>query len=701
MPVLSLIVICICAIVVLYVFAALFFKVRRSTLRDMSLLEDAFDLSGYGVVLFDRRGQFVMANSRARDYLPVFGSDSLAYAKLQDFLDYMFDHAVEYDERIQSALSTSSEEGKGHVFREVVLGRNSRLYLVEMQKNDTRGSVLTVMDVSDVKRREEDVLRLSQSNYELHHAVEAVDNGIIVMQPQEQGASIIFANRGVCEIFRMNSDALLGRDIDIILNQLADKAVRHDIKSCLRAQHGGEFEVCVGDEYVEGVRWYDFRITSVLQSGQAGAHNLIVGVFTDTTMLKVREAEISKAQKLEALGQMAAGVAHDFNNVLSIIDGYARMAASVPSDGNLEKNEKYLARIRMASQRGASLVKQMLTFSRHKIVAEDVISLGDVVKEQEALLAPLLDASIQFMVLTDSKEMVVECAPDTISQILMNLVVNARDAMPGGGRVLIETRFCPANSLPEIISGENAAHDFACFSVSDTGEGMSKSVVERMFDPFFTTKGQGEGTGLGLSMVYGLAQQMGAYIDVRSSLGRGTQISIYIKLSDKPLNRIAKGDVSDPNTIELKGYTALVCEDEPDLLLLVSQMLEGLGMKVLTASNGHEALVLQDEHEGAIDVLLTDIVMPELDGLKTADLILALRPDMRVVFMSGYPANGKMAKIELPKDACFLAKPVKYEILSRVIYQQITQSLSGGLSDAEAAHWDDGLTISRKGGAVS
>ena len=401
-----------------------------------------------------------------------------------------------------------------------------------------------------------------------------------------------------------------------------------------------------------------------------------------------QEAEIFRDKKLEALGQFAAGVAHDFNNILSIVDGYIRMAGH-----ELEEDSKvwnYLQHSRKATKRGAELTRHMLMFSRHKIITKNVIDLGTVVREQEPLLLPILDASVNCIIRTGQDNMHIECGPDTIGQILMNLAVNARDAMPDGGSFLVELKAAEAEDLPPSVPVEEREKPFACLSVSDTGTGMDKETLERIFDPFFTTKDQGKGTGLGLSIVYGLVQETGGYINVRSDLGRGTTISIYLPLTDKEPTRQIKGDVTNIEDLRLEGYTILVAEDEPDLRALVCDMLEKLGMTVLQAENGNEALAKQESFEGRIDILLTDVVMPELNGVKLAGLFQSLREETKIIFMSGYPANGKMAGVQLPEDAYFMAKPLEYELLARLIYQRLRENDSANSGEnniIEADRW--------------
>ena len=281
-------------------------------------------------------------------------------------------------------------------------------------------------------------------------------------------------------------------------------------------------------------------------------------------------------------------------------------------------------------------------------------------------------------------------AKDAIAQILMNLVVNARDAMPGGGTLTVDLRSCGRPELPESVRSRLQEKRFAKLTVSDTGTGIDPKTLGKIFDPFFTTKPQGKGTGLGLSIVYGLVGEMGGAVSVDSTLGQGTAISIFLPLCEAPVSKLLSGTVRDPATLKLKGYTILVAEDEPDLLNLVCDMLEHMEATVLRASNGNEALVVQDDYEGDIDILLSDVIMPELNGVRLATLLSSLRPDVKVVFMSGYPGSGEMAPVEVPETAILLPKPIDYDRLVITLYEILKHESPDAASnnlDEVKPHW--------------
>jgi len=298
--------------------------------------------------------------------------------------------------------------------------------------------------------------------------------------------------------------------------------------------------------------------------------------------------------------------------------------------------------------------------------------LCDLIVDQIEFLEPLVGASIKIKAIFPKDQLedgvFIKGSVSSVAQILMNFVINARDAMHNEGDLEIVLSCVSVGEVPPHIQKRMSdVEDFVCLSVIDKGTGMDKKTVERIFDPFFTTKDHGSGTGLGLSVVYGLVKELEGQVDVTSKIGEGTNMSLYLPRCGGEGVKAFSGDVQRPETVRLDGYTALIAEDEPDLLEVVECMLEDLGMTVMSASNGEDALVLQEEHEGKIDILLTDVLMPGINGVKLAELFTSLRPETKVMFMSGFPASGGMAPVELPLDSVFIAKPVVYEKLIQVL----------------------------------
>lgn len=473
----------------------------------------------------------------------------------------------------------------------------------------------------------------------LSHSLDIMPWGLMTIDTAPGNCKCVFSNAKAEQFLGIEHSKIVGLPVIDILTSFS---VTEDVMGYLR----GKEITCYDHESKHDGRiiWYRFHF---IPYGRRKNYCLIV--IEDTTEHKIREGQYFQAQRLEALGQLAGGVAHDFNNILSIIDGYARIGKKASLDR--PETVSYFERISQAVQRGSSLTNRLLTFGRHKVIKNGIVDLGQLVQDQESLLRPLIDASISLSITTE-EGVLISSPPDNICQILLNLCINSRDAMPDGGTLSIE-------------SGKTK-YSRAYLKVSDTGSGIPPEIKSKIFDPFFTTKDQGKGTGLGLSMVYGLVKDMKGEIDVTSKTGEGTTFTIMLPLSEKtlPTSKITE---DDNGKIHLDGVTALIAEDEPVLLDLVSDMLEEMGANVLRASNGNQALMLQEDFDGDIDLLLTDVVMPELNGVKLAELFGSVRPESKVMFMSGYPANGQMARVSLPESAFFLSKPIDFQKLGEVL----------------------------------
>lgn len=657
------------SLLALFLIAVLYVTVRAlgQYMKGMFAILDAAESTEAGFIIFDERGGLEYVNPVAREAIPLLRAPQET-PSLSAFLAYIQDNSQAVDQSLQEALIQSDKDAQNFSFREFLSFEPNRIFLIKMSKIKGRRVLFVVSDVSKSKYREESFLKLHEHNHQLLQAIEASTCGIIVSDPNQSQNPVIFVNDALCEFLNLPQAAIIAGSWDIILNALDTQSARETL--LLATLNGTAEEIETQITHNDVVRSFAVKFNPV--EDDIGTLDLYVCVFTDITLLKQRENEIIQSQKLEALGQLAAGIAHDFNNVLSIVDGYSVMAEkSIPDEP--EKAKSYLQKISASAKRGAGLTQKMLTFSRHKVISKNVINLTDVLAENRAFLMPLLDAGIRFEMRPPPEPIAVKTTADAMGQVLMNLCINARDAMPKGGLLIIEARRIDAATLPEKILTKLDAPDIVRLGVTDTGTGMDAKTRERIFDPFFTTKAQGKGTGLGLSVVYGLVKEMGGVIDVVSELGRGTEIAIYLPISTEQPTKMVMADSNDPSKIRLEGYTALVVEDEPDLLHAVCAILEGFGLKTIPASCGNEALVRQDEIEGDIDLMLTDVMMPGINGVKLAELMASLRPDMKVMFMSGYPASGDMAPIEIPKDAVFAAKPVNYDKLACLLRDMLEQ----------------------------
>jgi signal transduction histidine kinase len=369
------------------------------------------------------------------------------------------------------------------------------------------------------------------------------------------------------------------------------------------------------------------------------------------------------AQKLEAVGQFAGGVAHDFNNLLTAINGYGDVALAElgPTSGRLRKS---VEEMRRAGDRAAELTQQLLAFSRRQVMKPENVNLNAVVADLHSMLRRLIGEHVAVTTRLSPDLGVVQADRGQIGQVLVNLAVNARDAMPDGGTLVIETRNARLTSSEARAYPGLAPGDYVALELTDDGAGMDEETVAHIFDPFFTTKEPGEGTGLGLATVHGIVRQSGGYVGVYSEPGHGTTFTVYlprvegqeaVEVEDEPAPGLATG-----------SETVLVVEDDAVVRGLVCDVLDELGYHVLVASGPAEALELVDEVEDHIDLLITDVVMPKMNGRELAERLLAVRPDLRVVYTSGYTGDAMVERGVLEPGVAFLQKPFALDSLARV-----------------------------------
>ena len=385
------------------------------------------------------------------------------------------------------------------------------------------------------------------------------------------------------------------------------------------------------------------------------------------------EAELRQSQKMEGIGRLAGGIAHDFNNLLSVVLAYSEMLA----DG-LDANDPMLHDlndINQAGRRAADLTRQLLAFSRQQVLAPKVIDLNGVVTGMEKMLRRLLGEDVALTVATAQKVGRVKVDPGQMEQILMNLAVNARDAMPAGGRLTIETReVAIEGDQPGEYPGA-APGRYVLLAVTDSGTGIDAATQAHIFEPFFTTKAVGKGTGLGLSTVFGIVRQSGGHISVRSTMGEGTTFRVLIPVAD-PSHPITAAPAALAASDTLAGSeTVLLVEDEEGVRRLVRTVLRRQGYTVLEAQNGGEALLICEQYAKPIDLVLTDVVMPHLNGPQLFDRLHPMRPDMQVLYMSGY-IDHAFRDGEIEPGAAFLQKPITPGVLARRVRQVIDSGAS-------------------------
>jgi signal transduction histidine kinase len=376
------------------------------------------------------------------------------------------------------------------------------------------------------------------------------------------------------------------------------------------------------------------------------------------------QEQLHQAVKMEAVGRLAGGIAHDFNNLLTAIRGYSDLlAAGLRPDDPMRGD---VAEIQRAADRAASLTQQLLAFSRRQVLRPARIDLASVVHDFESMIRRLIGEDIDLTVTCDTTRTVL-VDRSQIEQVIMNLVINARDAMPSGGQLIIEARDHDVPATAVIRDGSPPPGKYALLRIEDAGSGIAPDVLDRIFEPFFTTKGPGKGTGLGLSTAYGIVKQSGGFIEVTSVQGAGTIFRIYLPEADRDAGVADSGSGTDRASQRAGGETILLVEDADAVRRVVHRALTRMGYNVLEASNGPEAIGVALEHASAIDLLLTDFVMPHMGGRELIDRLHALGVRPRILIMSGYIDDALLRGGGFPSGAAFIEKPFTADRIGRKV----------------------------------
>ena len=626
----------------------LFREHYESEIAHRALVEQYNNLSRYAndvILLFDGNGTIVTANDRAADVYG-YGVDQFHGMNIRQL------RALASRPFLSAEWQLAKERGSV-IFETVHQRRDGSEFAVEVSTRSivVEGKCLQqsiIRDISDRKCAEQE---LSESEARFRQLVESAPHGILVVE----GPLILYANPEAVRLFGAaveadlvghsllertrpeEHEAMQRRFLDIAAVMPSPVAERRYLRL-----NGEEFWAAVSCAEIDYNRrpaalLFYRDITAAKQAGE------------EHTRL---EEQLRQSQKMECVGLLAGGVAHDFNNYLTVINGYCEMLLGGPEAGPEIRDS--LQEIHAAGERAASLTQQLLCFSRKQIATPRILNLDQVVRDSGQLLRRLIGEDVEIVTRLDAQPGNVLADPLQLGQVLMNLVINARDAMPGGGQIAIETG---KREIDEAAASRFAVRPgrYAVLSVADTGVGMSPEVQERVFEPFFTTKGVGKGTGLGLSTAYGIVRQAGGWIDVRSSPGAGSRFEIWLPLSEAgPAEGVAPETAAEGGRGE---ETLLIVEDQADVRRLALSILQADGYRLLQAGDAEQALGLSASYAGKIDLLVTDVIMPGLNGRQLADRLVEERPGLKVLYTSGYTADVMALQGSLEPGMEYLPKP--------------------------------------------
>ena len=501
---------------------------------------------------------------------------------------------------------------------------------------------------------------LLQREQRLSSIYATVADIIFYVEVEKQGRyRFVSVNQAFVSITGLDYSKVVGKRVDEVIPEPSLTLVLEKYGEAIREKKIVRWEET--SEYPTGRLTGEVSVAPVCDD--AGNCTHLVGAVHDVTERKRLEAQFRQSQKMESVGQLAGGIAHDFNNLLTVINGTADLALMQLREGDPLHED--FQEVRRAGERAAALTRQLLAFSRKQILQPQVQSLNTVVAEMESMLRRLIGEDIDLVFKPTEGLGSVKSDRGQIEQVIANLAVNARDAMPQGGKLTIETRNV---ELDERYGSRHGASvrsgPYVMLAISDAGVGMDEVTRRRIFEPFFTTKSPGKGTGLGLSTVYGIVKQSDGFIWVYSEVGQGTTFKIYLPRVAEAAGRQRRG----PTVAPAHGTeTILIVEDEEALRHLSKRILESAGYKVLTAANGGEALVLMERHEEPVHLMLTDVVMPGMTGRELAERLGGIRSGMKVLFTSGYTDHAIVHHGVLAEGTPFIGKPFSVAELTRKV----------------------------------
>ena len=548
-------------------------------------------------------------------------------------------------------------------------GRRSDSGTIELEVNGTRTQlngkpaiIGSLLDITERKKAEEQLSKLWQ----------AVEQSPVSVVITDLRGRIEYVNPRVTEVSGYSEAELVGQNPRILKSGAMDREFYQNLWQTISS--GREWHGELHNKKKSGELFWESGSISAVKNSE-GRITHFVAVKEDVTERKQSFDQLRQVQKMEAIGQLAGGIAHDFNNLLTIINGYSTLLIRGLENGSPMRKEA--EQILRAGERAADLTRQLLSFSRRQILEPKVLNINIQVQSVEKMLRRLIGEHIELVTHLSGDIGFIKIDPGQVEQIIMNLVVNARDASETGGEITIETGNCDLDEIFSLQHPGSVAGSYVRIAVRDRGFGMTEEVKRRLFEPFFTTKEMGRGTGLGLATVYGIVKQSGGYIDVISEPDQGASFNIYLPRVFQPADALKRQAAEEP----LQGsQTILVVEDEPGVLNLVVHTLRKRGFSVLETTDPEQGVTLFEEHLEEIDMLLTDVVMPFMSGPALAELLIGKKAQLKVLFMSGHTDNKVSFEKILEQGVPFLPKP----FTSDTLIKKVRETLAGAQAQREA-----------------
>ncbi len=624
--------------------------------REQAKLVDFMEHAPVGFFSVDQDGHFLFVNGTLADWLGCTPADLTdGGRRLHDILSVPPVGAAPYD-----LLDSGGPEQRGELRMVGPGGRAfqaSVTHSVVVAEDGSRVHTRSVVRDLTPEREWQEALQRSEQRFQ--RFFEDAPIGIALL---DEDGRLSECNRAFLSLIGSDAGIVLGRPMAAVIAP----AERDRVAARLRAVQAGEEAATALEVRLFGGR----ELTAQLYARRLAGAGLILH-FIDLTERKSLEAQFAQSQKMQAVGQLAGGVAHDFNNLLTAMIGFCDLLLLRHKPGDQSFSD--IMQIKQNANRAANLVRQLLAFSRQQTLQPRVIAVTDVLAELANLLRRLIGETIELKIIHGRDLGLVKVDQNQLEQVIINLVVNARDAMSGGGRLTVVTSNHTA-ARPERREHETVpAGDYVCLEVIDTGCGIARDNLQRIFEPFYTTKEVGSGTGLGLSTVYGIVRQTGGFVFVDSAVGEGTTFTILLPRHKGELRPAEPAEPRERRGRDLTGSgTILLVEDEDAVRVFSARALRNKGYQVLEAKNGEAALQQIENDAAGIDLLITDVVMPQMDGPTLARHVRRLRPDLRVIFISGY-AEDRLGEIDGVEIAHFLPKPFSLKQLAGKVKEVIRE----------------------------
>ncbi len=658
-------------------------SISERTMAEILLSNDLLEALPDAIVAVDRDGTIVQLNSQTQ---ALFGytRDELMGQKVEVLVPESYRR--QHHHHRQTFADTPKLRRMGADLDLYGRRRNGSEFPVEISLSpvSTENGMFVLSAIRDISERKRIAEELRRANEELHRRTAEqlgeyrsrlaliIDSSEDAIIGKSVDGIITSWNKGAERIYGYAPEEVVGKHISLLApTDLSSDDRPDEISEILRQVAKGE-----SIEHRESVRvTKDGRRldVSISVSPLRDASGNVIGasaIARDITDQKRTENQLHQSQKMEAIGRLAGGVAHDFNNILGIINActeFLRDRIEPAAESSSAESSIYVENIKKAIERGSALTRQLLAFSRSSAIQPRVLDLNERLKDVSKLLRPLMGDDVEILIVSRSPSAVVEADPGQLDQIVVNLAVNARDAMPRGGKFILETGTAKFDEAFAEQQQTMPAGKYVLLAISDTGNGMDEATVSRIFEPFFTTKEAGKGTGLGLATVYGIVKQSAGHILVYSEPGHGTTFKIYLPSAE---HKIGLGSKSERENVGPKrqGTTILLVEDDEIMRSLTRKVLEEHGYTVVEASDGESALESVQSHPGPIDLLLTDVVMRRVSGPELVERLGASHPTLKVVYMSGYTGELIAEREVLKRGVTLLEKPFTRAALLNTIH---------------------------------